>query len=102
VPKTYERYAELAAAAEAAGGLTVEGLQQGGIVVLGTPETAVNEIEKLRDEMGLQQLSCWMRMGGLEHEKVMSSIELFAKEVMPAFEDKPNVVPKALREGVPA
>ncbi len=99
VPKTYERYAELAEAADAAGGLTVDGLQQGGIVLLGDPPTAIEQIEKLRDEMGLQQLSCWMRMGGLEHEKVMSSIELFAKEVIPAFKDRPNVVPKAIREG---
>ena len=102
VPKTYERYAELAAAAEAAGGLTLEGLQQGGIVLLGDPQTAVAEIEKLHDEMGLQSLSCWMRMGGLEHDKVMSSIELFAKEVIPQFKDRPPVVPKALREAVPA
>lgn len=41
-------------------------------------------------------------MGGLEHDKVMSSIELFGKQVIPAFEDRPNVVPKAIREGVTA
>lgn len=102
VPKTYERYGELAAAAEEMGGLTLDGLRQGGIVLLGTPQTAIDEIEKLRDEMGLQSLSCWMRMGGLEHDKVMSSIELFGKEVIPAFKDRPNVVPRALRETVTA
>ena len=41
-------------------------------------------------------------MGGLEHEKVMSSIEMFGKQVIPAFKDRPNVVPKALRESVTA
>jgi alkanesulfonate monooxygenase SsuD/methylene tetrahydromethanopterin reductase-like flavin-dependent oxidoreductase (luciferase family) len=102
VPTSYERYAELADAAEAAGGLTLDGLRQGGIVLLGDPSTAIEEIEKLRDTMGLQQLCCWMRMGGLEHEKVMSSIELFAKEVIPAFANRPDVVPRALREAVPA
>jgi len=100
VPKTYERYGELAAAAQEMGGLTLDGLRQGGIVLLGTPQTAIDEIEKLRDEMGLQSLCCWMRMGGLEHEKVMSSIEQFGKHVIPAFKDRPNVVPKAIRESV--
>jgi alkanesulfonate monooxygenase SsuD/methylene tetrahydromethanopterin reductase-like flavin-dependent oxidoreductase (luciferase family) len=97
VPKTYERYAELAKAVEEGGGLTIEGLQQGGIVLVTDPATAVREIEKLHDEMGLQHISCWMRMGGLEHDKVISSLELFAKEVIPHFKDRPPVVPRALR-----
>ena len=41
-------------------------------------------------------------MGGLEHDKVMSSIELFGKQVIPAFKDCPHVAPKAIRKSVTA
>ncbi|ADG89224.1 luciferase [Thermobispora bispora] len=103
VPKSYERYAELAKAAKEAGGLTVDGLREGGIVYVGTPEGLVEEIKALHDEMGLQHLICWMRFGGLEHEKVMNSLRLFAERVMPHFKDLEPVVPRALRdEGVVA
>ena len=87
---------------EEMGGLTLDGLRQGSVVLLGTPQTAIDEIEKLRDELGLQSLCCWLRMGGLEHEKVMNSIEMFGKHVIAAFKDRRNVVPKALRESVTA
>lgn len=97
-PRTYERYAELAKAAEEAGGLTIEGLREGGIVCVGTPQDAVREIEALHDEMGLQHLICWMRFGGLEHEKVMDSLRLFAEQVMPHFKDRGAVMPRALRD----
>lgn len=97
VPKSYERYAELAAASKEAGGLTVDALREGGIVYVGTPQGAVSEIQILREEMGLQHLICWMRFGGLEHDKVMGSLRLFAEQVMPHFADAPPVVPTALR-----
>ncbi len=100
VPKGYERYAELAAAAKEAGGLTVDALREGGIVYVGTPEGAVQEIQALHEEMGLQHLICWMRFGGLEHEKVLSSLKLFAERVIPHFHDVEPVVPVALRETV--
>lgn len=97
VPKSYERYAELATASKEAGGLTVDALREGGIVYVGTPEGAIEEIRCLHEEMGLQHLICWMRFGGLAHDKVMSSLQLFATRVMPHFRDVPPVVPVALR-----
>lgn len=98
VPPTYERYAELAAAAAEAGGLSVAGLREGGIVLLGTPQDAINELSRLHDEMGLQEISCWMRIGGLDDKAVRSSIKLMAEEVIPALKDAGPVVPKALRD----
>jgi len=97
-PKTYDRYAALAAEVEQAGGLTVEALQEMGVVLIGTPADAIEQIEQLRDEMGLQELLCWMRVGGLEHEKVMDSIRRFGEEVIPVMKDREPVVPKAMRE----
>jgi len=97
VPHTYERYAELVAASEEAGGMTVDGLRESGVVYAGEPAGLIAEIENLYQETGLQHLICWMRFGGLAHEKVLSSMELFAEHVIPRFRDRPPVVPRALR-----
>lgn len=98
VPKTYERYGELAKATEEAGGMTIEGMREGGVVYVGTPAGLINEIEALREEIGLQHLICWMRFGGLSDDKVRNSMRLFAERVMPHFADAPTVVPRSLRD----
>lgn len=54
VPPTYERYAELVTATEEAGGMTVEGLRDGGVVYVGDPEGLIRQIDTLHDETGLQ------------------------------------------------
>ncbi|MFC4004124.1 LLM class flavin-dependent oxidoreductase [Prauserella oleivorans] len=102
VPPSYERYAELAATSDEAGGLTLEGLRESGVVYVGEPAGLVGEIETLYQETGLQHLICWMRFGGLAHDKVIRSMELFAEDVMPHFRDRPPVVPRALRDEVAA
>lgn len=102
VPRTYERYAELVATSEEAGGLTLDGLRESGAVYVGEPAGLVPEIETLHQETGLQHLICWMRFGDLAHEKVLRSLELFAGQVMPQFQGKPPVVPRALRDEVAA
>jgi alkanesulfonate monooxygenase SsuD/methylene tetrahydromethanopterin reductase-like flavin-dependent oxidoreductase (luciferase family) len=101
-PRTYERYAELVAASQEAGGLTLDGLRESGIVYVGEPAGLVGEVAALHRETGLQHLICWMRFGGLGHEKVLHSMELFAEQVMPQLRDLPPVVPQALRDEVAA
>lgn len=96
-PRGYERYAELVAAADEAGGMTIEGLREGGVVYVGEPDGLIREIETLYDETGLQHLICWMRFGGLEHEKVLRSLELFAEKIIPHFRDKGPIIPRLLR-----
>ena len=51
----------------------------------GTPDRIVKKIEKLRDEHGIQYFGANMSYGSMEHSRVMRSMELFAKEVMPHF-----------------
>lgn len=97
-PATYERYAELAATSDEAGGLTIDGLRESGVVYAGDPDGLIAEIDTLHQETGLQHLICWLRFGGLEHEKVLRSMELLAEHVLPHFRDRPPVVPRALRE----
>ena len=51
----------------------------------GTPEQCIARIKQLRDEHNVHYFGANMSFGTLEHDKVMRSMELFAKEVMPAF-----------------
>jgi len=51
----------------------------------GTPDQCVQRIARLRDQHGIGYFGASMSFGSMEHSKVMRSMELFAKEVMPAF-----------------
>lgn len=101
-PRGYERYAQLVAASEEAGGLTLAGLRESGTVYVGEPDGLIGEIERLYDETGLQHLICWMRFGALAHEKVLRSLELFADHVMPRFRHRPPIAPRDLRDEIAA
>lgn len=98
VPATYEAYAEMAQAYKDAGGFPVEQLQEMGVIILGTPQRAIERISEVHDEIGQHHISCWFRIGGLENHKVKDSMKLFAEEVMPHFRDKPMHVPDSLKE----
>ena len=51
----------------------------------GTPEQCVERITRLRDEHGIGYFGASMSFGHMEHSRVMRSMELFAKDVMPKF-----------------
>ena len=42
------------------------------------------KIKALQQE-GIEYFGCTFSLGGIEHSKLMRSMELFAKEVMPHF-----------------
>jgi alkanesulfonate monooxygenase SsuD/methylene tetrahydromethanopterin reductase-like flavin-dependent oxidoreductase (luciferase family) len=52
---------------------------------VGDPEQCTAMIKELEKE-GIQHFGCYFSFGGMEHAKVMKSMELFAKEVMPNFD----------------
>ena len=58
--------------------------------IVGTPEFAINEIIKYRDGLGCTEMVCWMHMPGIRGADVMTSVELFAREVMPVFQTEPS------------
>ncbi len=60
-------------------------------LIFGDPDRCAAKIRELQD-MGVDSLLCWMVFGGLEHAKVLRSMELFAKEVMPQFRQTPAAV----------
>jgi alkanesulfonate monooxygenase SsuD/methylene tetrahydromethanopterin reductase-like flavin-dependent oxidoreductase (luciferase family) len=55
------------------------------LLLFGNPDTVARRIEWMRDELGVNYIMCWMNMGGLDRERVLRSMRLFADEVMPRF-----------------
>jgi alkanesulfonate monooxygenase SsuD/methylene tetrahydromethanopterin reductase-like flavin-dependent oxidoreductase (luciferase family) len=53
--------------------------------VIGDPDYVVEELKTYQRELGATEMICWMNVPGVRGTEAMSSIELFAKEVMPAF-----------------
>ena len=53
--------------------------------MLGTPEECLRKIRAFRDEANVTTLLCQFDIGALETDKAMASMEMFAKEVMPAL-----------------
>jgi len=54
-------------------------------LVCGNPEHCIKQIEEIRKQYGFTQLICWSRLSGLEHRKILRSLELFGKHVIPHF-----------------
>jgi alkanesulfonate monooxygenase SsuD/methylene tetrahydromethanopterin reductase-like flavin-dependent oxidoreductase (luciferase family) len=100
VPATYEAYAEMAQAYDEAGGFPIDHLQELGVVVLGDADSASARIAEVRDDVGINRISCWFRIGGLSHDTVMDAMERFARDVMPRFRD-PAPFPAAALSPVP-
>jgi alkanesulfonate monooxygenase SsuD/methylene tetrahydromethanopterin reductase-like flavin-dependent oxidoreductase (luciferase family) len=53
-------------------------------LAFGSPTTVARHIEYMRS-IGVGQILCWMNFGGLAQDMIKRSMELFAREVMPAF-----------------
>ena len=54
-------------------------------LVIGTPDTCIRQISRIRELVGIDHFNCSFWFGDLEHARVLRSMELFAREVMPAF-----------------
>ena len=56
------------------------------VMLFGSPDDIAERVGKLRDS-GVENLIFFVNFGGIEHQKVLDSLELFAAEVMPHFAD---------------
>lgn len=56
------------------------------VVLFGTPQHVAERVEALR-QSGVESLILFVNYGGIESQKVKDSLELFATEVMPQFQD---------------
>ena len=54
-------------------------------VVVGTPDTVIRQIGRIKEMVGINHFNCSFWFGDLDQKRVLSSMELFAREVMPAF-----------------
>lgn len=55
--------------------------------IIGDPQQCVDRLNHFIDLFGAQEIMCWFNMGGtLSYNQVKTSMELFAKEVMPHFQ----------------
>jgi alkanesulfonate monooxygenase SsuD/methylene tetrahydromethanopterin reductase-like flavin-dependent oxidoreductase (luciferase family) len=52
----------------------------------GSPETVAAKYRQLA-ENGATFVSCWMSVGGMEHEKIMKSIRLMGEQIIPKLRD---------------
>jgi alkanesulfonate monooxygenase SsuD/methylene tetrahydromethanopterin reductase-like flavin-dependent oxidoreductase (luciferase family) len=67
-------------------------LLESGALICGNPDLCVAQIEKIRSRYGFTQLLCWTRLAGLEHRKVLASMDLFATRVLPHFKRDDSIV----------
>jgi luciferase family oxidoreductase group 1 len=54
-------------------------------VVIGTPDTCIRQLQRIRDGLGADYFSCSFWFGRLEHAAVLRSMQRFARDVMPAL-----------------
>jgi len=53
--------------------------------LFGTPDSVSSKIERLTRETGMTYLNCAFAVGQIPHAKIMTSMRLFAREIMPRF-----------------
>jgi alkanesulfonate monooxygenase SsuD/methylene tetrahydromethanopterin reductase-like flavin-dependent oxidoreductase (luciferase family) len=63
--------------------MTIDELMESGTVVVGSPQTVREKIEKMRERTGLSIVVAMLQFGVLTNELTKRNMELFASEVMP-------------------
>ena len=58
------------------------------VILVGTPETVAEKIERLQTEVNCQHVTLWPNPSYVPFNKVYRSLELFADRVIPYFEKK--------------
>jgi luciferase family oxidoreductase group 1 len=56
-------------------------------VICGDPDFVIEKLHEHQQTFGFTDLLCWTRLGGLEHGKVLRSMELMRDKVIPALRD---------------
>jgi alkanesulfonate monooxygenase SsuD/methylene tetrahydromethanopterin reductase-like flavin-dependent oxidoreductase (luciferase family) len=61
--------------------------------LVGSPETVVARLERLREQLGECELLLDFSFGELPPERVLGSLEQFSREIMPRFKPQPALPP---------
>jgi len=80
--KTYELYTKTR---DLASSVTFEQLLEAGALICGDRDLCIEQIEAMQKRLGFNQLLCWTRLGGLDSQKVLKSMNLMQKYVIPYF-----------------
>ncbi|MCE2392161.1 MAG: LLM class flavin-dependent oxidoreductase [Proteobacteria bacterium] len=67
---------------QAEGGVPIEEFDAADMIVVGDPERCLEKMRRY-EEIGVDQLICYVQFGYLPHESVMKTIELLGTEVIP-------------------
>jgi len=54
-------------------------------LIIGRPDTCIRQLRRVQELVGISHFNCSFWFGDLAHERVLKSMHLFAREVMPAF-----------------
>lgn len=82
---TYETYPRTRDFAASLAVETFDSLVEAGAVIAGDPDYCIERIEQLEQTWGFTKLLCWTRLGGMDHDKVLKSMNLMEKHVIPHF-----------------
>jgi alkanesulfonate monooxygenase SsuD/methylene tetrahydromethanopterin reductase-like flavin-dependent oxidoreductase (luciferase family) len=82
VPDSY-KFAVSAVQQERVGTTLAQHLESGAFA-MGNPDTIIKVLKKYQ-EAGVDQVLCFMQMGNLAHNRIMDSIRLFGRHVIPYF-----------------
>jgi alkanesulfonate monooxygenase SsuD/methylene tetrahydromethanopterin reductase-like flavin-dependent oxidoreductase (luciferase family) len=63
--------------------MSYEELVERNMLLIGAPDTVAAQLRALTAELDIAILACVFHLGGLPHEQVMRSMQLFASEVLP-------------------
>lgn len=58
-------------------------MDKGDGIIFGSPERVVQRIKNIKEGLGLTYILLEVNFGGMAYDKVIRSIELFGKEVIP-------------------
>jgi luciferase family oxidoreductase group 1 len=90
--KSYEMYP---AFRDLASAVSWEMLLERDALICGSPDYVVEKLAKHQQDYGFSELLCWTRLGGLDHRKVLRSMELMKDKVMPHLRScEPPPVPE--------
>ena len=54
-------------------------------LIIGTPDTVIRQLRRVQELVKINHFNCSFWFGDLGHERVLRSMDLFAREVMPVF-----------------
>ena len=75
------------AARAAVAQLDASTLADRGVIIAGNPESRIQTV-KMYEDIGVDQVMMIMQTETIPHQRVMESLELFGKQVIPAFQQE--------------